>query len=186
MSSHCRRTSVRSAAALLAAAASLTAGAAIAQGPPSLPTTQSPPSFVAVTGLFPGGGSPPPLDPVTKIYQGNPEAVVEGAQLFNWYNCSGCHSHGGGGFGPALMDNHWRYGGNLDQIFTSIDQGRPNGMPSWHGKIPDAQIWELAAFVKSLSAPSAANQGAQPHTTPPAPPVAQSPPPAPGPAPVPK
>lgn len=176
MSSPCRRTSVRAAAALLAAAATLVAGAAIAQGP-------SPPAFVAVTGLFPGGGSPPSLDPVAKMYEGNPQAIAEGRRLFNWYNCSGCHSNGGGGFGPALMDQHWRYGGNLDQIFNTISQGRPNGMPSWHGKIPNAQIWELAAFVKSLSAPSAANAGRQPKPMPPAPPAAQPTPPPPGPAP---
>ena len=29
-------------------------------------------------------------------------------------------------------------------------------MPSWARKIPDAQIWEIAAYVKSLSGPSAA------------------------------
>ena len=58
--------------------------------------------------------------------------------------------------GPPLMDQQWIYGGRLDQIYASIVQGRPNGMPSWARKIPDAQIWEIAAFVKSLSGPSAA------------------------------
>ncbi len=48
-------------------------------------------------------------------------------------------------------------------------------MPSWHGKIPDAQIWEIAAYVKSLSAPSAANGGQQPVTTPPPPPAQATP-----------
>ena len=113
------------------------------------------------------------------MYEGNPQAIAEGRRLFNWYNCSGCHSNGGGGFGPALMDQHWRYGGNLDQIFNYDFQGRPNGMPSWHGKIPNAQIWELAAFVKSLSAPSAANAGQQPKPMPPAPPAVQPTPPPP-------
>ncbi len=70
--------------------------------------------------------------------------------------------------GPALMDNQWIYGGNLDQIYMSIAQGRPNGMPSWGRKIPDGQIWELAAFVKSLSAPATTNVGpAQSHPVPP-------------------
>lgn len=52
------------------------------------------------------------------------------------------------------MDNEWRYGSSLDQIFASIDQGRPNGMPSWHGKIPAGEVWDIAAYVKSLSASS--------------------------------
>ena len=68
------------------------------------------------------------------------------------------------------MDQQWIYGGALDQIHASIVQGRPNGMPSWGRKIPDAQIWEIAAYVKSLSAPNAADgtDQAMP-TSPPAP-----------------
>jgi cytochrome c oxidase cbb3-type subunit 3 len=30
-------------------------------------------------------------------------------------------------------------------------KGRPNGMPSWGGRIPEYQIWQLAAFVLSLN-----------------------------------
>ena len=44
-------------------------------------------------------------------------------------NCVGCHCHGGGGMGPALMDDQWRYGGRIDQIAATIAEGRPNGMP---------------------------------------------------------
>jgi cytochrome c oxidase cbb3-type subunit 3 len=66
-------------------------------------------------------------------------------------NCVGCHSHGGGGMGPALKDDEWRYGGRIDQIAASIAEGRPNGMPSWRGKLTDDQIWKLAAYVRSLS-----------------------------------
>ena len=32
-----------------------------------------------------------------------------------------------------------------------ICEGRPNGMPSFRGKIPDAQAWEIAAYVRALS-----------------------------------
>jgi cytochrome c oxidase cbb3-type subunit III len=113
------------------------------------------PQFVATSTLFPGGGEAPPADPNAKFYQGKPQAIADGQRLFDWYNCSGCHFHGGGGMGPALMDQQWIYGGALDQIHASIVQGRPNGMPSWGRKIPDAQIWEIAAYVKSLSAPNA-------------------------------
>ena len=64
--------------------------------------------------------------------------------------------------GPALMDPHRSYGGQLDQIHESIVQGRPNGMLSWARKIPDAQIWSIAAYVQSPSAPNpAAGTGAK-------------------------
>jgi cytochrome c oxidase cbb3-type subunit 3 len=66
-------------------------------------------------------------------------------------NCVGCHFHGGGGMGPALMDDEWRYGGRIDQIAASIAEGRPNGMPAWRGKLTADQIWKLAAYVRSMS-----------------------------------
>ena len=59
--------------------------------------------------------------------------------------------------GPALMSGHWRYGGRIEQIYESIAQGRPNGMPSWQFALQPQQMWDLAAYVKSLSAsPTAA------------------------------
>ena len=53
--------------------------------------------------------------------------------------------------GVALMDGKWRYGGRIDQIAASIAEGRPNGMPAWRGRLTDDQIWQLAAYVRSLS-----------------------------------
>jgi cytochrome c oxidase cbb3-type subunit 3 len=154
-----------SGAAPLALLAAL-AGPACAQDT-SVPVTENGPNFVATTTLFPGGGTPPAQRPEVEQYEGNPQYIAEGQRLFDWYNCSGCHFHGGGGMGPALMDQQWLYGDRLDQIYASIIQGRPKGMPSWARKIPDAQIWEIAAFVKSLSAPSSAQGTGQTMPTPP-------------------
>jgi cytochrome c oxidase cbb3-type subunit III len=76
--------------------------------------------------------------------------VAQGEQLFQWMNCSGCHGHGGGGIGPALTDRYWIYGGSLQQIHDTIRDGRPNGMPAWRGKLTDTQMWQLAAYVRSM------------------------------------
>jgi cytochrome c oxidase cbb3-type subunit 3 len=84
-------------------------------------------------------------------YQENAWAVSEGKRLFVWYNCAGCHSHGGGGMGPPLMDEKWIYGSDPIKVHQSIVEGRPNGMPSFGGKIPDAQIWQIVAYVRSMS-----------------------------------
>jgi len=92
-------------------------------------------------------------DPRAAQYYDNAEAVNTGRRLFQQYNCSGCHSNGGGGMGPALMDGQWIYGGRLTQIHQTLVEGRPNGMPSWGGKIPDKQLWQIAAYVRSLSLP---------------------------------
>jgi cytochrome c oxidase cbb3-type subunit 3 len=77
--------------------------------------------------------------------------VAQGKQLFRWYNCVGCHAQGGGAIGPALMDNNWIYGSSPDAIFATIVEGRPNGMPSFRGRIPEAQVWQLVAYVRSMS-----------------------------------
>jgi cytochrome c oxidase cbb3-type subunit 3 len=53
--------------------------------------------------------------------------------------------------GPPLMDNEWRYGGRIDQVAATIAEGRPNGMPAWKNKLTADQIWDLAAYVRSLS-----------------------------------
>ena len=84
-------------------------------------------------------------------YEGNAYAIGQGQQLFDKYNCSGCHFHGGGGMGVALMDSKWRYGGRIDQIVASIAEGRPNGMPAWRGRLTEQQMWQLAAYVRTLS-----------------------------------
>jgi cytochrome c oxidase cbb3-type subunit III len=101
--------------------------------------------------IIPGGGSAAPLDPRAALYDNNAPAIAEGQTLYNQMNCVGCHSHGGGGMGPALMDDEWRYGGRIDQIVTTISEGRPNGMPSWRGKLTPDQMWKIAAYVRSLS-----------------------------------
>ena len=84
-------------------------------------------------------------------YLSNAYAISQGKKLFGWYNCVGCHAHGGGGMGPPLMDAKWIYGSDPEEIYASIAEGRPNGMPSFGGRIPPDQIWQLAAFVLSLS-----------------------------------
>ncbi|HEY6482196.1 MAG TPA: c-type cytochrome [Steroidobacteraceae bacterium] len=101
-------------------------------------------------------------------YYGNAQAVNDGKRLFRQYNCSGCHSNGGGGMGPDLMDDEWIYGSRLTQIHQTLVDGRPNGMPAWGGKIPDQQLWEIAAYVRSLSLPQtlAADTGDTPSQTP--------------------
>jgi cytochrome c oxidase cbb3-type subunit 3 len=88
---------------------------------------------------------------LSEIYRNNAWAVAEGNRLFAWYNCSGCHGRGGGGMGPPLMDDRWLYGSEPEQLFTSIAGGRPNGMPAFGSRVPELQIWQLAAYVRSLS-----------------------------------
>lgn len=103
---------------------------------------------VRVSELQPGPKVP---DVDVPGYGSNAYAMSEGQQLYKWFNCVGCHANGGGGMGPALMDEKWIYGSAPENIFDSIVEGRPNGMPSFRGKIPDYKVWQLVAYVRSLS-----------------------------------
>jgi cytochrome c oxidase cbb3-type subunit 3 len=93
------------------------------------------------------------LEPAAAMnpYQGNAYGMSEGKRLYTWFNCVGCHAHGGGGMGPPLMDARWIYGAAPENIYSTIIEGRPNGMPSFQGRIPDFQVWQLVAYVRSLA-----------------------------------
>jgi cytochrome c oxidase cbb3-type subunit 3 len=117
----------------------------------SAPVNESAPSQLRVSDLQAGEPSPQQPDPRREQYENNAYQLSEGKRLFQWFNCTGCHAHGGGDSGPPLMDEQWRYGGELEQIFATIQQGRPNGMPAFGGKIPEQQIWQLAGYVRSMS-----------------------------------
>src|SRR3954469_13336264 len=94
--------------------------------------------------------TPAPGQPVGDHYQRDAYDVAQGKQLYENMNCVGCHAHGGGGIGPALLDPQWIYGGKIQQIYSTIRDGRRNGMPAWKYRLTDQQIWQLAAYVRSM------------------------------------
>jgi cytochrome c oxidase cbb3-type subunit 3 len=115
---------------------------------------ETPPGGAATEGvrmgdLQPGGAV---ITDSTKLsYENNAYALSEGRKLYEHMNCVGCHFHGGGGIGPALMDDQWIYGSDPAQIFSTIVEGRPNGMPSFKGRLSNQQVWQIVAYVRSLS-----------------------------------
>ncbi len=104
--------------------------------------------------------------PITSIAPGNiaflpniknplehdPDAVERGRIDFDRFNCSGCHAaNGGGGMGPSLSDSKWTYKSSPANIYLTIYQGRPNGMPAWGTMLPDRTIWELVSYIQSIT-----------------------------------
>ena len=84
-------------------------------------------------------------------YEGNAEAIATGARLYISYNCIDCHgSDGGGAMAPAFVDGRWHFGGSPAQVYESIFQGRPDGMPAWGGVLDEHSIWRLVSYVRSL------------------------------------
>jgi cytochrome c oxidase cbb3-type subunit 3 len=107
------------------------------------------PPPVRMSELQPAASTPAPT-PAPR-YEVNARALAEGKRLYDWYNCSGCHANGGGDKGPALIDDVWIYGSDPASLYATIVEGRPNGMPSFGGHIPDDQVWQLVAYVRSMS-----------------------------------
>jgi cytochrome c oxidase cbb3-type subunit 3 len=92
----------------------------------------------------------------------DPQAMVQGRQLFMAFNCAGCHgAAGGGGIGPPLADAQWIYGGSDANIYATIVQGRPNGMPAFGPSLQGEAAWKLAAYVRSLGARAEAEAGGE-------------------------
>jgi len=115
-------------------------------------TEASPASGVPQTlkmGQLEPGGSPQQVA-IQSEYEENAWAISEGKRNFEWFNCVGCHAHGGGGMGPPLIDSRWIYGSEPENIFATIMQGRPNGMPAFRGRIPQQQVWQIVAYVRSI------------------------------------
>jgi cytochrome c oxidase cbb3-type subunit 3 len=140
---------MRALAALAVAIALATACERETRDYDQLPAAASRPDSVHLTTLVPG--EPRSKSAVLSPYQENAYGMGEGKRLYGAYNCNGCHAQGGGGIGPALMDDLWIYGSEPDQIYSTIVQGRPNGMPAFGGRIPNQQIWQIVAYVQSLS-----------------------------------
>jgi cytochrome c oxidase cbb3-type subunit III len=117
-------------------------------------------STLKLSDLHPGTTRPSSTRPSTQPassagvknrYEDNAYHLAEGKRFYAYYNCKGCHADGGGDIGPPLMDDRWIYGSESEQVFATIVQGRPNGMPSFQGRIPDYQVWQIVAYVRSLS-----------------------------------
>lgn len=97
---------------------------------------------------FPMSGQPVVL---RNPFEGDKQAIATGKQLFVSYNCVDCHgADGAGAMAPSFQDGRWHFGGSAGAVFESIYQGRPEGMPSWGGRISNDQIWMLTSYVRSL------------------------------------
>ena len=107
---------------------------------------------LATTSTVIAGGAPPAApDPRVERYEKSAWHVSEGQRLYEEFNCVECHAHGGGGIGVPLMDDEWIYGSSSPQIVATLIQGRPNGMPSFRKLLTEEQMWQLAAYVRSIA-----------------------------------
>jgi len=81
----------------------------------------------------------------------NETAMKSGRRLYLSY-CAVCHgsdARGSKGF-PNLRDSAWLWGGEPEQIKTSISQGRNSTMPAWNA-LGEETVDNLTEYVMSLS-----------------------------------
>jgi cytochrome c(L) len=86
-------------------------------------------------------------------YTGDPEAIKQGRTMYQQFGCSGCHGvGGGGGMGPALLDDEWNFGSDDETLFKLIKgEISQQTMPPVFGKeLQDDEIWKILAYVRSL------------------------------------
>jgi cytochrome c oxidase cbb3-type subunit 3 len=125
---------------------------------------------VPVTGIYPGG-APAGLNPnMQNPLASDPDAAQRGMKDFDAFNCSGCHAaNAGGGMGPSLSNDRWIYRSSPANIYLTIVQGRSAGMPAFGAMLPDRTVWELVAYIQSISQKPGKNFGDTTSLSPPSP-----------------
>ena len=89
---------------------------------------------------------------VIRNFHNSPADVNAGGRLFQSEQCSNCHgADGSGGPGaPALKGRAFKNGESDWAIYRTIRHGVTGTAMAAHGE-PDGQLWQLVAFVRSLS-----------------------------------
>jgi mxaJ protein len=118
------------------------------QSQPPQPTPDAPPP--AQDGAAANGTTTTfkKLNPFT----GNADMISAGKTLYFQVGCQGCHGGGGGGgMAASLIDDLWKFGSDDETLFKLIKGQVPGQtMPVVYSTLPDDQIWELLAFIRSV------------------------------------
>jgi cytochrome c len=123
-------------------------------------SSKSAPAAAAPAGIVyeanvPAGGVEPVAGGTIKSPALTADSAKAGEGLFGSMNCDGCHGGGAVGWvGPSLVDGRWRYGGEPEEIFSSVYYGRPKGMPAYGGVLGAEGAWMIVAYLKSQSVPT--------------------------------
>jgi putative heme-binding domain-containing protein len=93
------------------------------------------------------------IDNKKKQFIGDAKAIEAGRTLFA-NGCAACHGgEGQGGRGPNLREKVYWHPTDDETIYKTVEKGIPaGGMPA--ANLPEDQIWQVVAFVRSLTAPA--------------------------------
>ncbi|WP_323766684.1 cytochrome-c oxidase, cbb3-type subunit III [Marinovum sp.] len=83
----------------------------------------------------------------------DPGEVTAGAAVFA-EQCSACHAEDATGDrtqgAPDLTDAIWLYGGDYERLVETVHNARYGVMPAWQGRLSEAEIRAVAAYVHGL------------------------------------
>ncbi|NTW62952.1 MAG: c-type cytochrome [Chlorobiaceae bacterium] len=82
-------------------------------------------------------------------YSGDSKAIAEGKEIYGT-NCAACHmADASGGIGPNLTGT-LKYGSTRSDLYESVANGRPNGMPPFMQQLGKDRIYKVTAFLETL------------------------------------
>lgn len=104
----------------------------------------------------------------TNPYHGNAAAIADGQVLFAQI-CAACHKPDASGLvGPSLVDPYSKYGASDHDLFQTVMNGRPGGMPAWGPQLGSEKVWKVLAYVETLPKSDKPGVGAPGAAPPPA------------------
>jgi cytochrome c oxidase cbb3-type subunit 3 len=118
--------------------------------PPAIPLGSEPAAGAGTT-LEPGGERPSLGGQGRTTFEAERLCASQGKRCSAGSTAAAAMANGGGGMGPALMDDKWIYGIRSANIYATIVQGGRTACRAFGGHLPDEQIWQLAAYVRSMS-----------------------------------
>jgi len=98
------------------------------------------------------------IDLNTLVYTKDDALIQKGKSIFDM-NCNSCHrADGGGGIGPNLTDAYWLHGGEVKEVFHTIQEGvLDKGMPAWGKTMSPQEVRDVTFFVMSLQGTNPTN-----------------------------
>jgi len=107
--------------------------------------------------------------PSVNPYHGDAAAIADGQQVFLQI-CAACHKPDATGLvGPSLVDPFWKYGHTDPELFQTVMEGRPLGMPAWGAQLGSEKVWRALAYLETLPRQDVPGVGAPGFAPPPAP-----------------
>jgi quinoprotein dehydrogenase-associated probable ABC transporter substrate-binding protein len=109
---------------------------------------EAPPASGAKAGTQAGASSDTKKNPFTDKEDG----IAAGKKLYIQVGCQGCHGGGGGGgMAASLIDDNWKFGSDDETLFKLIKGQIPEQtMPTVYNTLPDEQVWQILAFIRTL------------------------------------